>query len=158
VRGIPSATNGASASYRDYAQLTQALAAADAQQPSTLPKVGIIGNPALVYTPELNRQLLEQVRNLGCKPVTLPITLATLTNAPLLQGMDWLLERGVRDIVVLQSFGCLTGHINGRGAMHAVKERHPNVNVTFIDYDSGSSQINQQNRLELALTIAKEHS
>ena len=77
-------------------------------------------------------------------------------------GEGWLLtaemlelaEQGVKNIVCTQPFGCLPNHICGKGMMRPIKERNPDVNIVAIDYDSGATQINQENRLKLMLANA----
>jgi predicted nucleotide-binding protein (sugar kinase/HSP70/actin superfamily) len=65
-----------------------------------------------------------------------------------------LIESGVRNVVCAQPFGCLPNHIVGKGMMKIIREHHPGVNLVSIDYDSGASKINQENRLKLMLANA----
>ena len=37
-----------------------------------------------------------------------------------------------------------------------ISETHPNANIVPIDYDPGASRVNQENRIKLMLSIAKE--
>lgn len=67
-----------------------------------------------------------------------------------------LIEEGVRNIVCTQPFGCLPNHIVGKGMMKIIKEKHPGVNLVAVDYDSGATQINQENRIKLMLANAAE--
>ncbi|HBR32968.1 MAG TPA: 2-hydroxyglutaryl-CoA dehydratase, partial [Clostridiales bacterium] len=79
-------------------------------------------------------------------------------------GEGWLLcaemlelvEQGVNNIVCTQPFGCLPNHIMGKGMMKPIRERHSNVNIVAIDYDPGATNINQENRIKLMLSNAKE--
>ena len=74
-------------------------------------------------------------------------------------GEGWLLtaemlehiENGINNIVCVQPFGCLPNHIAGRGAMNRIKASHPTVNIAAIDYDPGTSPVNQHNRIKLML-------
>jgi predicted nucleotide-binding protein (sugar kinase/HSP70/actin superfamily) len=66
-----------------------------------------------------------------------------------------LIESGVTNIVCAQPFGCLPNHIAGKGMMKPIKERNPGVNIVAIDYDSGATKINQENRIKLMLANAK---
>ena len=120
------------------------------------PRVCVLGNAALLYTPQLNNRILEQIADEGCVPCTPPITELLRTNAPLEQLVGGYVEEGVLDFIFLQSFGCLTGHIHARGAAKRLKKRYPEVNISFIEFDPGASEVNQSSRLKLALTIAKE--
>ncbi len=65
-----------------------------------------------------------------------------------------LIDSGVTNIVCAQPFGCLPNHIAGKGMMKPIKERNPGVNIVAIDYDSGATKINQENRIKLMLANA----
>ncbi len=78
-------------------------------------------------------------------------------------GEGWLLtaemlelaDKGVRNIVCTQPFGCLPNHICGKGMMKPIKARDPNINIVAIDYDAGATRVNQENRLKLMLANAR---
>jgi len=59
------------------------------------------------------------------------------------------------NIVCTQPFGCLPNHICGKGVMRTIKEKNPQANIVAVDYDSGSSAVNQQNRIKLMLANAR---
>ena len=40
--------------------------------------------------------------------------------------------------------------------MKPIKERNPDVNIVAIDYDPGASRVNQENRIKLMLSVARE--
>lgn len=81
-------------------------------------------------------------------------------------GEGWLLtaemlelaDKGVKNIVCTQPFGCLPNHICGKGMMKPIKERVPDVNIVAIDYDPGATQVNQENRIKLMLANARENA
>jgi len=68
--------------------------------------------------------------------------------------MVHLIHDGVPNIVCMQPFACLPNHITGKGVMKALKENYPQANITAIDYDPGSSAVNQLNRIKLLLSAA----
>ena len=78
-------------------------------------------------------------------------------------GEGWLLtaemlelaDKGVKNIVCTQPFGCLPNHICGKGMMKPIKARNPEVNIVAIDYDAGATRVNQENRLKLMLANAR---
>ena len=78
-------------------------------------------------------------------------------------GEGWLLpaemlelnDEGVHNIVCTQPFGCLPNHICGKGMMKPLKEKNPDMNIVAIDYDSGASKVNQENRIKLMLANAR---
>lgn len=65
-----------------------------------------------------------------------------------------LIHEGAMNIVCTQPFGCLPNHIAGKGMMKPIKEKYPNANIVAIDYDSGATKINQENRIKLMLSTA----
>ena len=74
-------------------------------------------------------------------------------------GEGWLLtaemlelaDKGIKNIVCTQPFGCLPNHICGKGMMKPIKEKNPDVNIVAIDYDAGATAVNQENRIKLML-------
>ncbi|MGN0690654.1 MAG: 2-hydroxyglutaryl-CoA dehydratase [Oscillospiraceae bacterium] len=79
-------------------------------------------------------------------------------------GEGWLLtaemvelvHSGVENIVCAQPFGCLPNHIVGKGMIRKIRETFPNANIVAIDYDPGATRVNQENRIKLMLSTAKE--
>ncbi len=67
-----------------------------------------------------------------------------------------LIDRGINNIICTQPFGCLPNHIVGKGMMKAVRDKNPEANIIAIDYDASASKINQENRIKLMLSNAKE--
>ncbi len=80
-------------------------------------------------------------------------------------GEGWLLtaemveltELGYGNIVCAQPFGCLPNHIVGKGMIRKIKEVHPTANIVAIDYDPGATRVNQENRIKLMLSVAREN-
>ena len=79
-------------------------------------------------------------------------------------GEGWLLpgeaaemiEKGYTNIICAQPFGCLPNHIVGKGTIRRLRELYPDANIFPVDYDSGASKVNQENRIKLMLAMAKE--
>ena len=67
-----------------------------------------------------------------------------------------LIDSGVPNIVCVQPFGCLPNHIAGKGTIRALREKYPTANIVPIDYDPGATRVNQENRLKLMLSVARE--
>jgi len=65
-----------------------------------------------------------------------------------------LIQEGAVNIVCTQPFGCLPNHIVGKGMMKPIKHKYPQANIVAIDYDSGATKINQENRIKLMLSTA----
>jgi len=80
-------------------------------------------------------------------------------------GEGWLLtsemlelsELGYKNIICAQPFGCLPNHIAGKGMIRSVSERAKDTNIVPIDYDPSATSVNQENRIKLMLSIAKEN-
>lgn len=79
-------------------------------------------------------------------------------------GEGWLLpaemlelyESGIKNIICTQPFGCLPNHICGKGMMKPLKDAHPDMNIVAIDYDASASRVNQENRIKLMLSNARD--
>ena len=67
-----------------------------------------------------------------------------------------LIEKGYSNVICAQPFGCLPNHIVGKGTIHRLRELYPKANIFPVDYDSGASKVNQENRIKLMLAIARE--
>jgi len=67
-----------------------------------------------------------------------------------------LIDSGFKNIICVQPFGCLPNHIVGKGMMKPIKEKNPGVNIVAVDYDPGATKINQENRIKLMLSCARD--
>ncbi len=65
-----------------------------------------------------------------------------------------LIDHGVGNVLCLQPFGCLPNHITGKGVLKELKRIRPHANLMAVDYDPGSSEANQLNRIKLFMTVA----
>lgn len=80
-------------------------------------------------------------------------------------GEGWLIpaeiaalaETGVANVVCAQPFGCLPNHIAGKGAMRTLKNMYENENIVAVDYDPSATKVNQENRIKLMLSTAREN-
>lgn len=68
-----------------------------------------------------------------------------------------LAEHGYENIVCVQPFGCLPCHVSIKGMMNKVRRIDPRVNAVDIEYDSGATKVNQENRIKLMLAVAREN-
>lgn len=95
-------------------------------------------------------------------------TIKSLTNGYLsdgnMMGEGWLLtgemleliHSGIDNIICAQPFGCLPNHIVGKGMIRVIRKQHPTANIVAIDYDPGATKTNQENRIKLMLSVARE--
>lgn len=60
-------------------------------------------------------------------------------------------ENGVNNVVSLQPFGCIANHIISKGIEKRTRELYPNLNLLFLDFDSGMSEANIFNRLHFMI-------
>ena len=65
-----------------------------------------------------------------------------------------LIENDVNNIVCIQPFACLPNHVTGKGMIKALKAKYPFANIVAIDYDPGSSEVNQLNRIKLMMSVS----
>ena len=65
-----------------------------------------------------------------------------------------LIHSGCPSIACVQPFACLPNHVTGKGMIKELRRRYPEWNISAIDYDPGSSEVNQLNRLKLLLSNA----
>ncbi|MDR1484008.1 MAG: 2-hydroxyacyl-CoA dehydratase [Planctomycetaceae bacterium] len=68
-----------------------------------------------------------------------------------------LIEDGCPNIVCVQPFGCLPNHITGKGVFKELRTRYPIANITTIDYDAGTTEVNQLNRIKLMMSVAQKN-
>ncbi len=68
--------------------------------------------------------------------------------------MALMIEHGIPNILCLQPFGCLPNHITGKGVVKELKRRYPQANLAAVDYDPGTSEVNQLNRIKLMMSVA----
>ncbi len=79
-------------------------------------------------------------------------------------GEGWLLtaemlelvELGYGNIVCTQPFGCLPNHICGKGMIRSIRAIDERANIVPIDYDPSATRVNQENRIKLMLSVARE--
>lgn len=68
-----------------------------------------------------------------------------------------LLKNNVPNIICMQPFGCLPNHIVGKGMVKELRRQFPGANIAPIDYDPGTSIVNQLNRIRLMLATADKN-
>lgn len=78
-------------------------------------------------------------------------------------GEGWLIaaemvgfaRSGVQNVVSLQPFGCIANHIISKGIEKKMRDMFPQMNLLFLDFDSGVSEVNVLNRLHLMVNNLK---
>ena len=64
------------------------------------------------------------------------------------------MEHDIPNIICVQPFACLPNHVVGKGVIKTIREKYPEANISPVDYDPGSSETNQANRIKLLMTVA----
>ena len=64
----------------------------------------------------------------------------------------------VPNIVCIQPFACLPNHVVGKGVIKVLKKAYPQANIIAVDYDPGTSEVNQLNRIKLMLSTAQKNA
>lgn len=80
-------------------------------------------------------------------------------------GEGWLIpgeiagyaKQGIKDIVCIQPFGCIANHVVGKGIEKKIKKEFPDINLLFLDFDYGTSEVNVHNRLHFMLMGKEEN-
>ena len=66
-------------------------------------------------------------------------------------------EHGYENIICVQPFGCLPCHVAVKGMLNKVRRENPIINAVDIEYDPGATRVNQENRIKLMLSVAREN-
>lgn len=64
-------------------------------------------------------------------------------------------HNGINNVVSLQPFGCIANHVISKGIEKRTKELYPEMNLLFLDFDSGMSEANIFNRLHFMIKNAQ---
>jgi predicted nucleotide-binding protein (sugar kinase/HSP70/actin superfamily) len=78
-------------------------------------------------------------------------------------GEGWLIpgeiaclaEDGVTHVVSVQPFGCIANHIVSKGVEKRIKALYPDMNLLYLDFDAGTSEVNVRNRLHFMVEAVK---
>lgn len=119
-------------------------------------KIGILGDSLMCYDAFMNNDISSLISSFGFTPVFPQSDLLFRDDVRYLEQLDAFEEEGINHVIYCQAFGCLKGHIQTRGALRGLQQRYPNLYLTVIDYDPDTSTLNQENRILLALTAAKQ--
>ncbi|MDR3229669.1 MAG: acyl-CoA dehydratase activase-related protein [Puniceicoccales bacterium] len=79
-------------------------------------------------------------------------------------GEGWLIpaelavfaESGIENAVSLQPFGCIANHLVAKGIERRIRQLYPQMNLLFLDLDSGTSEANLLNRMHFIVQNAKD--
>ena len=119
-------------------------------------RVGICAPTSLMTSPFFYQAIAECVEHAGGVPK--PVPLEVVANKPdaIKPALSYFQSTGVRTIICVIPFGCLSGNVHSRGFMRMLREDFPDLDITVLDYDSSASEINIVNRVELVVQSALE--
>jgi predicted CoA-substrate-specific enzyme activase len=80
-------------------------------------------------------------------------------------GEGWLISgeiayfarQKINNVICIQPFGCVANHIVGKGMETKIKSLYPDINLLFLDFDSGTSRVNILNRLHFLLQNTEQN-
>ncbi len=79
-------------------------------------------------------------------------------------GEGWLIaaeiaafaEEGINHVVSVQPFGCIANHVISKGVEQKIRKRYPDMNLLFLDFEAGTSEVNILNRLHFMVKSLKD--
>lgn len=121
------------------------------------PRFGLLGNALMCFNSSMNDGLVEKLESLGCDVVLPEPRLISVDDVSYKAQLELYEAKGVHDVIYVQSFGCLKGHVRAKGALHELNKVFPSIRITVIDYDYEASALNRENRIRLAVRAAQLH-
>ena len=118
-------------------------------------KIGLLGNPFMVFEPEMNDHVAEFLTSQGCVVVFPEIHRLITDDIRYIDQLERFVDQLVDHVLYIQSFGCLKGHIDSRGALRTLEKEFPHLPITVLDYDPNASMLNRMNRILLVLAALK---
>ncbi|MBU0764463.1 MAG: CoA protein activase, partial [Bacteroidetes bacterium] len=81
-------------------------------------------------------------------------------------GEGWLIpaematfaDSGINNVVSFQPFGCIANHVISKGIEKRLRDLYPQMNILYLDFDDGTSEVNMLNRLHFMVRNVKEGS
>jgi predicted nucleotide-binding protein (sugar kinase/HSP70/actin superfamily) len=60
-------------------------------------------------------------------------------------------RRGINKVVCIQPFGCIANHVVAKGIEKRLKKFYPELDLLYLDIDSGIAEVHLQNRLHFMI-------
>ena len=132
-------------------------------------KISLSGQGAKIlisYMTHLQKLCNESLRHCGFEEIALYKQLKSYCCANdfgKTMGDGWLIKAETADLLdegcqacfMTVPFGCMVSHTCARGVINELRKKYPNKIICPIDYDSGSTEINQENRIKMVLDFIK---
>ena len=121
------------------------------------------------YLLHVQRKIIQITQKYGFEPLHdfehLRRCADKVINQGVKMGEGWLIPAemaalagtGTDNIVCAQPFGCLPNHIAGKGTIRTLKQMYEHENIVAVDYDPSATKVNQENRIKLMLSTAREN-
>lgn len=79
-------------------------------------------------------------------------------------GEGWLIpgqismfaEQNINHVISVQPFGCIANHIVSKGIEKRIRDLYPKMNLLFLDFDDGTTEVNILNRLHFLIKSMKD--
>ena len=128
---------------------------------------GLGAKPLIKYLSYIQDRMNDSLVRFGFEKMTsykeLKSDCSFAANFGEVMGDGWLISAEVTDAlrknadgaVIAVPFGCLVSHTCARGIIRSLRNKFPEKSIQAIDFDSGLSRINQQNRINMILNFCK---
>lgn len=120
--------------------------------------IGLCGNVPVLTIEELRRTVCTHLENSGVSVVIPPLKRILDQQDFLTPALEYFSEVGIRTVICVLPFACMSGHVYARGQLRELRKRFPEIDLTILDYDPSASDINLINRTELVVQAAAERS
>ncbi len=134
---------------------------------STISISGLGAKPLIKYLSYLQDKMNDALMRFGFEEMTsykeLKHNCSSAESFGEVMGDGWLISAEITDAlrknadgaVIAVPFGCLVSHTCARGIIRKIRNKFPEKSIQAIDFDSGLSRINQQNRINMILNFCK---
>lgn len=119
-------------------------------------RIGLCGPLPVVTTHEFHRTVTERLDASGFQVVPVPIERIAGQRDAFAPAVEFFAEAGIRTVICILPFGCMSGHAYARGQLRTLQQRFPQVEITVLDYDPSASDINLVNRTELVMQTVRD--
>ena len=135
-------------------ELPSSASSSDSNDPAAPLRIGLVGNPLLVFDEYMNDHIVEKLADFGCECVMPCPERLYVDDVRYIDVLEDFRAKRVDHVIYLQSFCCLKGHVQARGALHELARLFPDLPITVIDYDPEASALSRENRVRLAIEAA----
>ena len=119
-------------------------------------RIGICGPLPVVSTHEFHRTVTDRLVSSGFQVVVVPPERIVGQRDAFTPAIEFFTEAGIRTVICILPFGCMSGHAYARGQLRTLQQRFPRVEITVLDYDPSASDINLINRTELVMQTVRD--